>query len=668
MLLCLLLVCALAVPAMATVPDYEITLNPNSAVFPEGSVATYSASADSENMICKWYIRFEGQTYEMTDNTNEYEPWESFAGASYGSYCEDNIFTFYFAGIGAELNGAEIFASFFSPEGQATTRSATILVSGTKMPPTVKVPTRFVVELGAECVLTCTASAPDDSALYYMWMESSDGTMEALTAIDRGTQTQPSYTCDTSTPGMRFYCCLVVTADGGACYSSLIPVVVEPPRILTEQLEEAKQNQPYSFQLEASFPDAEFFIYYNPGKPNQFEETGLTLSKEGLVSGTPTVWGTYTFTVCASGLNGEDYKIYTLSIAHDHVFGQWMVTTPATCTEDGYQVRECDCGAEDFGTIPSPGHAWVETAVIKEPTPIEEGVKSLHCDVCGADTTAPIAATRLLENVTVTKTVPHATGNILYWDSVPYGDVYQIYRLNGSSWELLKNTRSLGYKDETAPGGKTSYYKIVARNGEASSTIATTASTPVTRPSAVTHLDTVIIYKTVGHTTGNILYWNAVDNAKIYQVYRLNGSSWELLKNTGSLAYKDETAPEGVKCYYKIVARHDEVKSDITATASASVTRPSSVTHLDTVTIVSTQGHATGNIIRWNAVENAKLYQVYRLEGGSWVLLKNTGSLAYKDETAAVGVKQYYKIVARNGDVKSDISATSSAWVIRPEA
>ena len=57
-----------------------------------------------------------------------------------------------------------------------------------------------------------------------------------------------------------------------------------------------------------------------------------------------------------------------------------------------------------------------------------------------------------------------------------------------------------------------------------------------------------------------------------------------------------------------------------------------------------------------------------RLEGGSWVLLKNTGSLAYKDETAAVGVKQYYKIVARNGDIKSDISATSSAWVIRPEA
>ena len=59
-------------------------------------------------------------------------------------------------------------------------------------------------------------------------MESPDGTMEALTAIDRGTQTQPSYTCDTSTPGMRFYCCLVVTADGGVCYSSLIPVVVKP--------------------------------------------------------------------------------------------------------------------------------------------------------------------------------------------------------------------------------------------------------------------------------------------------------------------------------------------------------------------------------------------------------------------------------------------------------
>jgi hypothetical protein len=79
----------------------------------------------------------------------------------------------------------------------------------------------------------------------------------------------------------------------------------------------------------------------------------------------------------------------------------------------------------------------------------------------------------------------------------------------------------------------------------------------------------------VGHTSGNILYWNAVSGAQLYQVYRLDNGSWKLLKNTGSLAYKDETAPVGIKCYYKIVARSGDVKSDIATTASASAIRPS---------------------------------------------------------------------------------------------
>jgi fibronectin type 3 domain-containing protein len=197
------------------------------------------------------------------------------------------------------------------------------------------------------------------------------------------------------------------------------------------------------------------------------------------------------------------------------------------------------------------------------------------------------------------------------------------------------------------------------------SDIKTTVSTAAVRPAA--NLANVVINKAVGHTTGNILYWDAVDGAKLYQVYRLDSGAWTLLKNTGSLAYKDETAPAGVKSYYKIVARNGEIKSDIAATASTGVVRPAAaVTKLDNVTITQIKPHSTGNILYWNAVENAKVYQVYRLENGSWVLLKNTGSLGYKDETAPVGVKCYYKIVARNGDVKSDIKTTASASATRP--
>ena len=275
-----------------------------------------------------------------------------------------------------------------------------------------------------------------------------------------------------------------------------------------------------------------------------------------------------------------------------------------------------------------------------------------------------------LPNVEIYKTNPDSTGNILYWNAVTGGDVYQIYRLNGSSWDLLANTRGLAYKDTTAREGVKHYYKIVARNGDLKSDIATTPSTAVTRPvSKPTSLANVEIYNTLGHASGNILYWNAVTGGDLYQVYRLNGSSWELLTNTRGLAYKDTTAKVGVKSYYKIVARNGDLKSDITSTPSTAVTRPAATpSGLSNVEIYKTVGHSTGNILYWNEVSGAKLYQVFRLNGGSWQLLKNTGGLAYKDETAPVGVKCYYKIVARNGDLKSDIATTASASATRPEA
>ena len=37
-------------------------------------------------------------------------------------------------------------------------------------------------------------------------------------------------------------------------------------------------------------------------------------------------------------------EVYEEAGAHTHAFGQWMVTTEATCTEPGIQARECDCG------------------------------------------------------------------------------------------------------------------------------------------------------------------------------------------------------------------------------------------------------------------------------------------------------------------------------------
>ena len=272
---------------------------------------------------------------------------------------------------------------------------------------------------------------------------------------------------------------------------------------------------------------------------------------------------------------------------------------------------------------------------------------------------------RPLADVEMIGTNPHITGNIVSWNAVEGAKFYQIYRLRSgdSTWELLKNTGSLAYKDETAEIGIKYYYKVRARNDSQISSM-NIASVAAIRP-----IGNVVMAGAVAHRTGNIISWNAVEGAKLYQVYRLRSgeTTWTLLRNTGSLAYKDETAEVGVKYYYKVRARANQAISSMNI-ASVSAVRPSSITRLDNVAMDRALGHRTGNIIYWNAVENAKLYQVYRraADSNTWELLVNTGSLGYKDTSAEVGVKYYYKVVARNGDVKSgmDIAAVSA---IRPE-
>ena len=42
--------------------------------------------------------------------------------------------------------------------------------------------------------------------------------------------------------------------------------------------------------------------------------------------------------------------------AHTHAFGEWTVTTPATCTKDGVKTRTCACGETETRAIPATGH------------------------------------------------------------------------------------------------------------------------------------------------------------------------------------------------------------------------------------------------------------------------------------------------------------------------
>lgn len=87
-----------------------------------------------------------------------------------------------------------------------------------------------------------------------------------------------------------------------------------PPAITLKSLPTAYVGEAYSVKIDCGDPNADFWEYYNPGKANDLGKTGLIITDRGVLTGTPTKAGSFTFTICAGNDNGEDYATYTLIV------------------------------------------------------------------------------------------------------------------------------------------------------------------------------------------------------------------------------------------------------------------------------------------------------------------------------------------------------------------
>ena len=324
LLLIVLLCGTLAVPALAAPEGPVITMQPQSPNYPEYSVAIYTVKATGTNLTATWYIEYQGKTYNASKIGGTMQPWEAYAGESYGAKkLDDNTFCFVFEGIEEELSGAEIWCEIEDGHYNVVSQVGHVTVGNYGSPPEIlSVPASVTVKRGEEAEIRCIAKSSDGSQLNFLWYETGTGKFEDMQAIDRGAETGDYMFCDTRTVGTRYYVCGITTSGGGMAYSSLVEVNVvaettttAAPKIQTETLPNAVVGTQYSVQLKCTDPDAEFFPYYNPGTQNDLEEgSWLGLSIDGWLMGTPTKAGTYSFSVCAMGAGGEDYGVYTLTV------------------------------------------------------------------------------------------------------------------------------------------------------------------------------------------------------------------------------------------------------------------------------------------------------------------------------------------------------------------
>lgn len=324
-LLLIVLLCGmLAVPALAAPEKPVITMQPQSPNYPEYSVAIYTVKATGTNLTATWYIEYQGKTYNASKIGGTMQPWEAYAGESYGAKkLDDNTFCFIFEGIEDELSGAKIWCEIEDGHHDVVSQVGHITVGNYGSPPEIlSIPASITVKRGEEAEIRCIAKSSDGSQLDFLWYETGTGKFEDMQAIDRGAETNDYMFCDTRTVGTRYYVCGITTSSDGMAYSSVVEVNVvaeattaAAPKIQTETLPNAVVGTQYSVQLKCTDPDAEFVPYYNPGTQNDLEEDSwLSLSINGWLMGTPTKAGTYSFSVCATGAGGEDYGVYTLTV------------------------------------------------------------------------------------------------------------------------------------------------------------------------------------------------------------------------------------------------------------------------------------------------------------------------------------------------------------------
>lgn len=89
-----------------------------------------------------------------------------------------------------------------------------------------------------------------------------------------------------------------------------------PLCILTSSLKKAKVGVEYRQQIEANYGDAVFEIYNYPGGSNHFDETGLKLSRDGVISGKPKAAGSFKFYILArsDSAGASVYERFTLTV------------------------------------------------------------------------------------------------------------------------------------------------------------------------------------------------------------------------------------------------------------------------------------------------------------------------------------------------------------------
>ena len=335
------------------------------------------------------------------------------------------------------------------------------------------------------------------------------------------------------------------------------------------------------------------------------------------------------------------YTLYKCSVCGDEykdnltpLLGHSMVEVgekPATCTEAGHTAGvQCSrCGLVESGVteIPALGHdfgAWKQT---KAPTCTEKGTETKTCTRCNATETRDVAALgHSYGNWTQTK-APTCTAKGT--------ETKTCTRCNASE---TRDVATLGHSYAngkcTRCGAADPNYKPAPKAPELS--ITTSAGKPK-------------------------IYWNAVDGAVKYWVYRsTDGETFSYYDMTTNTTYTNNSTAIGTTYYYKVKAVNANNAASDYSVSKSILCKPAA----PSVSINRSNGKPK---LSWKAVSGATKYWIYRsTDGKNFKYFDSTTKTSYTNSGAASGTKYYYRVkavaVVNGKNVTSANSSTKSLF------
>ena len=275
----------------------------------------------------------------------------------------------------------------------------------------------------------------------------------------------------------------------------------------------------------------------------------------------------------------------------------------------------------------------------------------------GADGTAGDLEVEPLETPVVKVTTDSVTGKPkLSWKAVEGATQYMVHSApyeNGMDGRL-DFTTDTSMIDVRAAAGTKYYYYVTAFDeygGQSKESEIVSCVCDLPRPE---------LKISVVASTGKLkLSWNKVEGASKYEVHRSTdgGKTYKLLKTTTGTSLTNTSITAGNKYYYKVKAIHSNsaANSAFSSAKYGTCDLPRPVVKISVVA-------STGKLkLRWDAIEGASKYAVYRsTDGGkTYKLLKTTTGTSLTNTSITAGNKYYYRVKAIHSNSNAN-SAYSS--------